>query len=260
MDKKHYRSIFISDVHLGSRGAQAEALDDFLKNNTCDNLYLVGDIIDFWALRRKIYFPESHVRVIRRLLKRQEQGVKVTYIVGNHDEVLRDFIPLTFGEMKVLDDTIHTAADGKRYLVIHGDQFDQVMRYAKWLAWLGDIGYALLLRSNTVVNWFRRRFGLGHWSLSAYVKYKVKMAVNFIGEFEQTVAKAAKDHNVDGVICGHIHHAEDRQIDGIAYLNDGDWVESCTALVENEHGRMSVITWNYVPSAVPEPVEEKIAA
>lgn len=244
--KTRYRSIFISDVHLGSRGSQAEALNKFLKSNSSEYLYLVGDIVDFWALRRKVFFPQSHVNVIRRILKRSDH-VKVTYIVGNHDEALRQFIPMAFGDIQVANEVIHETADGRRFLVIHGDAFDQVMRYAKWLAFLGDVGYGILLRSNGIVNTLRRRFGLGYWSLSAYVKHKVKMAANFIGQFEQAVELSVRERNVHGVICGHIHHAEIKEYPDFTYINDGDWVESCTAVVEHMDGRLELIRFTPDP-------------
>ena len=239
--KTRYRSIFLSDVHLGSRGSKAAALNRFLKNNTSENLYLVGDIIDFWALRRKMFFPQSHVNVVRRFLKRSNSS-KVYYIVGNHDEYLRQFLPMAFGDMQFVNEMVHEAADGRRYLVIHGDQYDQVMLYAKWLAFLGDVGYSVLMRANGAVNACRRWFGLGYWSLSAYAKRKVKAAVNFIGQFEDAVTHDVRQRGLDGVICGHIHHAEIKPLTGeFTYLNCGDWVESCTVLVEHFDGHIELL-------------------
>jgi UDP-2,3-diacylglucosamine pyrophosphatase LpxH len=250
--KTRYRSIFISDLHLGSRGARAEAVEDFLKHHASENLFLVGDIIDFWALSRGVYFPTSHQNVLRKIMKRAKQGTRVTYIVGNHDDVVRGFIPVEFGEIEVCNETIYESADGKKYLIIHGDQFDQVVKYAKWLAFLGDIGYEILLKSNRIVNKFRSMFGLGYWSLAAYMKKTVKGAVNFIGNYEQAVVRAARDHKVNGVVCGHIHSAAMSQFDDILYLNTGDFVESCTAIVEHMDGTMELIHW-------PEPLDASLA-
>lgn len=243
-NKKHYRAVFISDVHLGSRGSQAELLLELLKSHTCDHLYLVGDIIDLWALKRRIFFPQAHVDVVRRIMKIASQGVPVTYIIGNHDDALRNLIPLTIGNVTLDDEYIHRAADGRRYLVIHGDQFDQVVRHAKWVALLGDVAYDLLMRSNHIVNFVRRKFNLCHWSLSAYLKARVKQAVNFVGSYEDAVVKAIKDKAVDGVICGHIHTPAIKVMDGYYYINTGDWVESITAVVEDEHGEMRIVRFS----------------
>lgn len=231
-------------MHLGSRGAQAEMINDFLKNHSCENLFLVGDIVDFWALKRKSYFPESHTEVLRRILKKSNNGTKVTYVIGNHDEYLRNLLPLSFGEIAFADETSYTAGDGKRYLIVHGDRFDQVVKYAKWLAWLGDVGYEFLLRSNNVVKYVRRKLGFpGFWSLSAAVKYHVKGAVSFIGSYEDAVVKTVIDSEYSGIICGHIHSAEIREMNGITYCNTGDWVESCTAIVEHDDGTLHLIRW-----------------
>lgn len=241
MEKQHYRSIFISDVHLGAKACSAEALLDFLRSHSSEYLYLVGDIVDGWAMKRGIYFPQSHVNVLRKFLSRSNQGCRVIYLAGNHDEAIRTFLPLQLGTIELLDETIHETADGRRFLVIHGDQFDQVMQYAKWLAWLGDIGYTFLISMNRYVNWVRRRFGLGYWSLSAYAKRKVKSASSFIDEFENAVSRSVRDRGVDGVICGHIHHPEIKQINGITYANDGDWCETRSALVEHHDGRLEIL-------------------
>lgn len=240
--KNHHRTIWISDIHLGTKGCQAEKLLDFLKTHSADTLYLVGDIIDMWALSRKIYFPESHVRVMKELLSISKKR-KVVYIRGNHDETLDQFVPFNIGNIEVVYDTMHTTADGKRLLVCHGDRYDQIMKYARWLAILGDLGYTLLLRSNGVVNWFRKQFGFGYWSLSAYAKKTVKGVVNFIGDFEEAVARDVASLGYDGVVCGHIHHAEMKMIGDVLYLNDGDWVESCTALIEDKNGAISIYTY-----------------
>ncbi len=241
--KQHHRSIWISDLHLGSKGCQAEKLLEFLKTHTADNLYLVGDIIDLWALSRKIYFPQSHLKVLKKVLA-LSKSTRIIYVRGNHDETLDEFVPFNIGNIEVVMEAEHITADGRKLLICHGDKYDQVMQYARWLAVLGDIGYTILLKSNAYVNWFRRKFGRGYWSLSAYAKRKVKKVVGFIGDFENAVAKDVAAQGYDGVVCGHIHHAEIKEINGITYYNDGDWVESCTALVEDEHGNMSLLDFN----------------
>ncbi|MCW0180271.1 MAG: UDP-2,3-diacylglucosamine diphosphatase [Zavarzinia sp.] len=242
-DKRRFRSIFISDIHLGTRGCQADILLDFLKHTESDQLYLVGDIIDGWRLRRSWFWTQSHNDVIQKVLRKARKGTKVTYIPGNHDEAARDYVDLHFGGVAVLMEAIHTGADGRRFLVLHGDAFDGVVKYARWLAHLGDRAYNIVLTLNTWFNVLRRRLGYSYWSLSAYLKHKVKNAVDYISSFEDAVAEEARRHRVDGVICGHIHHAEIRDIDGITYCNDGDWVESCTALVEHADGRMEILNW-----------------
>lgn len=238
-----YRSIFLSDVHLGTKGAQAEALLEFLREHDADTIYLVGDFIDGWRLRSSWYWPQSHNDVIQKLLRKVRKGTRLVYIPGNHDEFLREFCGLCFGSIEVSDTAIHVAADGKRYLVIHGDLFDLVVRHAKWLAYLGDWAYRAAMALSGYINLVRRKFGFTYWSLSAWAKARVKNAVNFIGRFEETLAAEAGRHNVDGVICGHIHSAAMRDIDGLHYINTGDWVESCTALVEHADGRMEIVYW-----------------
>jgi UDP-2,3-diacylglucosamine pyrophosphatase LpxH len=240
---RQYRSIFISDLHLGTRGCKAEFLLDFLKYNEADNIYLVGDIIDCWRLRKAWYWAQSHNDVVQKLLRKARKGTRVVYIPGNHDEPLRDYAGMTFGEVAVVNEIVHVTADGKRYLVAHGDAFDGVIKYAKWLAYLGDTAYALALNLNHWYNHFRVRLGLQYWSLSAYLKTQVKDAVKFISDFEDAMAAEARRQGLDGVICGHIHKAESRMIDGIHYVNDGDWVESCTALVEHMDGRLEIVEW-----------------
>lgn len=242
----NYRTIWISDIHLGTRGCQADALVSFLKNNNCQKLYLVGDIIDGWRMKKKIYWPQEHTNVIRRILTKAKRGTEVVYVAGNHDEFLRNFLEykLILGNVRFVDEDIHTTASGQRFLVLHGDRFDGITRYAKWVALLGDSGYTLLLQLNIMFNWVRRKLGLGYWSLSAAVKQKVKTAVNFISNYEHALATEAKKRSVDGVICGHIHHAERKMIEDIVYANCGDWVESCTALVEHYDGTLDIIRWN----------------
>ena len=238
-----FRSLFISDVHLGTRGCQAELLLDFIRHTECETLYLVGDIIDGWKLRSGWYWPQAHNDVVQKILRLARRGVKVVYVPGNHDEVVRDFCGVHFGGVLVARDAIHETADGRRFLVTHGDEFDGVVQHAKWLALVGDYAYRTALLLNTLFNRLRRRFGFGYWSLSAFLKTRVKNALQFIENFEVAVADEARRRGVDGVICGHIHKAEIRQIDGITYINDGDWVESCTALAEHLDGRLEILEW-----------------
>ncbi len=242
-----YRALFISDVHLGTRTAQAEALLDFLRHNEADTIYLVGDIVDFWRVRRGAHWPQSHNDVLQKLLRRVRKGVRVVFIPGNHDEAIRDFCGMHFGGIEIQQTATHHTANGKRYLVMHGDEFDVVVRTAKWLAFLGDRGYELALWLNNPLNWLRRHFGFGYWSLSAYLKNRVKQAVSFIGDYEDAVAAEAVRHGADGIICGHIHHASDRRIGSVHYLNCGDWVESCTAVGEQMDGTLHVIKWSAEP-------------
>lgn len=241
--RTRYRTVWISDIHLGTPGCSAELLLDFLKSIECETLYLVGDIIDAWQLKRGWYWPARHNDVVRRILKMAKRGTHVVYIPGNHDEMLRDYAGLNFGDVEIALEWVHETADGRRLLVLHGDVFDSVVMYARWLAFLGDHAYTLLLKANTVVNVIRRRFDMPYWSLAAHLKKKVKNAVAFISRFEEAVAHAAADRHVDGVVCGHIHFAEIRQFGDITYYNDGDWVESCTALVEHADGAIEVIDW-----------------
>jgi UDP-2,3-diacylglucosamine pyrophosphatase LpxH len=239
-----YRAIFISDLHLGTPGCQAEALLAFLKSHPSDMLYLVGDIVDGWQLHRKWFWPQSHNDVIQKLLRRARKGCSVVYVPGNHDEFARQFIGHQFGGIDVRHDTVHTTADGRSLWVTHGDHFDGVIQCAKWLAYVGDNLYELTLRLNRHLNHWRARLGLPYWSLSAYLKHKVKKAVSYVSDFEGAVAAEAKRRGHDGVVCGHIHHAEMRDIHGTLYCNDGDWVESRTALVEHTDGRLELIHWS----------------
>lgn len=246
MKAKTYRSISISDVHLGTKDCKAEQLNNFLKHNTCETLYLVGDIIDAWKIQQnKWRWKQSHTNVIRRIMGHAKQGTRVVYVSGNHDEFLRPLIPyeIGFGQIEIVNQCEHIGADGKRYLVVHGDLFDGITKLAPWLSFLGDKAYNLVLGLNNKFNWIRRRLGFGYWSLSNYLKYQVKTAVDFIFQFEKNLAVYCRKRGYDGVICGHIHHAEIKDIDGIIYMNDGDWVESCTALVEHHDGRWEIITW-----------------
>jgi len=239
-----YRALFISDVHLGTRGCQAGMLLDFLRVYDAETIYLVGDIVDAWQLKSGWYWPQTHNDVVQKLLRKARKGARMIYIPGNHDEFLRDFPGHHFGGIEVIEQTVHVAADGKRYLVIHGDAFDVVVRHAKWLAFLGDWAYVTALGINTWLNVVRRRLGLSYWSLSAWAKLKVKNAVSFIGHFEETLAREAKRLNCDGVICGHIHHATLRDLEGVTYINSGDWVESCTAIIEHFDGRFEIVRWS----------------
>lgn len=243
-DAHHFRAVFISDLHIGTPGFQADALLDFLKSHSSEKLYLVGDIVDGWQLRRRWYWPQSHNDVVQKLLRRARKGCQVILVPGNHDEFARHFIGHAFGGVEVVRDAVHVTATGKRLLVVHGDMFDGVVKYAKWLAYTGDWLYDLALKLNRYLNGWRARMGLGYWSLSAYLKHKVKKAVNFISDFEHAVAHEAHKQGFDGVVCGHIHHAEIREINGILYCNDGDWVESRTALVEHMDGRLEILYWS----------------
>ena len=233
--------MFLSDWHLGTRGCNASKILDFLKDNDAETIYLVGDIIDGWRLSRKFYWPQSHNDIVQKILRKARKGTKVFYIPGNHDEAARDYIGHTFGGIEIVEEAIHITADGKRVLVLHGDKFDGITKYHKWLALLGDFGYMIMLDINKILMHFRRKFGLGHWSLSAYVKHKVKQAANFINDYENTVADECHKRGFDIVVCGHIHHAEIKMIGDIQYCNIGDFVESCTALVEDHQGNFTII-------------------
>lgn len=243
VELKHYRTLFLSDVHLGSKGCQAELLLDFLRYHSAEKVYLVGDIVDGWRLKKNWYWPQKHNDVVQKLLRLARKGAQVFYLPGNHDEFLRDYLGADFGGVTVADRIVHETADGRRLLVIHGDQFDIVVRHAKWLATLGDGAYVFTIKMNTHVNKLRRALGLSYWSLSAWAKSKVKGAVNFVGEFEKALCSEAERTNVDGVICGHIHHATMHNDYGIEYINTGDWVESCTLVAENHDGTMEIIRW-----------------
>jgi len=240
---RHFRALFISDVHLGARGCQAELLLDFLRYHDADTIYLVGDIVDGWRLRSSWYWPQAHNDVVQKLLRKARKGARTIYVPGNHDEFLREYYGTHFGGIEVAERHIHAGADGRRYLVIHGDHFDLVVTQARWLAHLGDYAYTAAIAVNRVFNGLRRRFGFGYWSLSQWAKHKVKNAVNYIGEFEKTLVIEARRNAVDGVICGHIHHAAIHNKFGVTYINCGDWVESCTAIVEHPDGRFEIITW-----------------
>ena len=240
-----YRSVFISDTHLGTRGCRSDFLADFLRRTSCEQLYLVGDIIDGWRLRKTWYWDANHDEVLRQIIRHARNGAEVTYIPGNHDEMFRDWLPmnLEIGGIKLRAEATHVTAAGLRLLVTHGDAFDSVVRYAKFLAVLGDGAYTTALVVNRWFNAARRRLGYPYWSLSAWLKRQVKGAVKAIDRFETALAAEAKGRGFDGVVCGHIHHAEMREVGGVLYINDGDWVESCTALVEHHDGRLELIDW-----------------
>ena len=238
-----FRTVWISDTHLGTSGCNAEMLLDFLKAIESEKLYLVGDIIDGWQLRKGWYWPPRHNDIVRCVLKMAKHGTRVVYVPGNHDEVFRDYVGLHFGGVEILPEAMHMTADGRSLLVIHGDEFDGVVLYARWLAFLGDSAYSMLLKLNAFLNRIRRMMGKPYWSLSGLLKKRVKNAVQFISSFEEAVARAAFERGANGVVCGHIHTAEVRQIGEVTYYNDGDWVESCTALVEHANGRMEILDW-----------------
>ncbi len=238
------RSVWISDLHLGTPGCQAAALLDFLRRVDCDTLFLVGDIIDGWQLRRSWYWPQAHNDVVQKLLRKARKGTRVIFIPGNHDEFARKYLEHNFGGIDVAEEWIHTTADGRRLWITHGDLFDGVVQCARWLAYVGDSLYEFTLKLNRHFNRLRARLGLPYWSLSKYLKHKVKRAVSYVGDFERAVAREARKRQVHGVVCGHIHHAEMREIDGILYANDGDWVESLTALVEHADGRLEIVDWS----------------
>jgi UDP-2,3-diacylglucosamine pyrophosphatase LpxH len=237
------RTAFISDVHLGFPGCSAEFLCAFLDRVDCRTLYLVGDIFDFWYMRRRRYWPKAHSEVVHRLMEKARNGTRVVFVPGNHDEVVRAYDGMDLGCIEVRDQVIHETADGRRLLVLHGDQFDSVVRCSPWLAALGCFAYGALLKANIVLNAFRRIFGLGYWSLAAFLKHKVKNAVQYISSFEEAVVREAAKQKVDGVVCGHIHRAEIRRMGGMLYLNCGDWVESCTALLERADGSIELMQW-----------------
>jgi len=238
-----YRTIFISDLHLGSKGCQSSMLLDFLRNTRSDNLYLVGDIIDGWRLKNKWFWPQEHNDVVQKILRKARHGTKVYYVSGNHDELVRKFVPINLGEVNIVNEVIHITADNKKLLILHGDKFDAIIRVAPWLAHLGDYAYDFALWINVTLNKIRKTLGYKYWSLSKFLKLKVKKAVSYINKYEEVVANYAFKKNMNGVVCGHIHHASDRIIGDVHYYNDGDWVENCSALVEHFDGKLELIYW-----------------
>ncbi|MGM9427086.1 UDP-2,3-diacylglucosamine diphosphatase [Hydrogenophaga sp. MI9] len=254
-----FRAVFVSDIHLGTAGCQAEALLDFLKHHPSETLYLVGDIVDGWQMRRRWFWPQAHNDVVQKLLRRARKGCRVVFVPGNHDEFARQFDGLHFGGIEVANEAVHTTADGRRLWVIHGDHFDGVIQCAKWLAYVGDRAYGITLEINRHFNRVRHRLGMPYWSLSQYLKHKVKRAVSHVNHFEQAVAAEARARGFQGVVCGHIHRPEMRKIDGTLYLNDGDWVESLSALVEHLDGRLELVHWHRLGHgdlSMPEPEPE----
>ena len=254
-----FRAIFISDIHLGTPGSQARALLDFLRHTESRDLYLVGDVIDGWQLKRRWYWHQTHNDVVQKVLRKARKGTRVTYIAGNHDEALRHFLGLAFGGIDIRDEAVHLTADGQRLLVIHGDLFDAVVQGARWLAHAGDAAYMLSLKVNRWFNHARAKLGLPYWSLSQFLKHRVKNAVSYITKFEEAIANEARRRGFDGVVCGHIHKAEIREIGGVRYCNDGDWVESLTALVELESGELRIIDWKAIESLCTETKGASIA-
>ncbi|MFA9461711.1 UDP-2,3-diacylglucosamine diphosphatase [Thiohalorhabdus sp. Cl-TMA] len=253
--KPHYRTIWISDVHLGFKGCQAEFLLDFLQSTTCDQLFLVGDIIDFWKMKSGIHWPQSHNDVVREVLGKAKRDTQVTLVPGNHDELLRDFDETELGNVHIRRQAVHTTDDGRRLLIMHGDEFDSVVQCSKLVALLGAHVYDTLIRLNRYVNWVRRKFGFPYWSLANYLKHKVKNAVNYISNFEHAIAHEARKQGADGLVCGHIHRAEITPINGVLYCNCGDWVESCTALVEGDGGDLQILHWGDEKQALKSSVD-----
>jgi len=245
MITRRYKTIFISDLHIGSTQCQADTLLDFLKHNESEKLYLVGDIIDFWALSKRVYWPRDHNTIIQKILRKARHDTKVIYVPGNHDENVREYDEHVFGDIEVRNSIVHTTVDGKRFLVVHGDEYDTIAKYHQWIAKLGSKGYDFLLEVNRAVRAVRRVMGIqSHFSLAAYIKFKVKNAVQFISDYEESIVMTLKDEGLDGVICGHIHHPEIKEMDGFLYVNTGDFVESCTAIVEHDCGRLELIRWD----------------
>jgi UDP-2,3-diacylglucosamine pyrophosphatase LpxH len=249
-----YRTIWLSDIHLGTRGCKAEFLLDFLRHNEAMTIYLVGDIVDGWQMRRSWYWPQAHNDVVQKLLRKVRAGTRMIYVPGNHDEWLRDYANLHFGGVEIVEEAVHVTADGRRLLVIHGDCFDAIVKHARWLALLGDNAYSLALWVNHHFNRIRRVLGYDYWSLSAFLKLRVKNAVMYIGSFAEALCAEARSRDFDGVVCGHIHHAEIRDLGGVLYCNDGDWVESCTAMVEHFDGRLEIVHWAEQRAMHAEPV------
>jgi len=242
---QNYRTIWISDTHLGTPGAQAKALLHFLKYTHSETLYLVGDIVDGWQLKKRFYWPQEHNDVVQKLLRKARNGTRVIYIPGNHDEAARHYLGVNFGDIAIKQDDIHETADGKRLWVVHGDLFDNVIQHARWLAYLGDRAYTLLLRLNRLLNGIRNLLNMPYWSLSQYLKHRVKSAISFISAFETAMLTETRRRRCDGVVCGHIHKPEMREVDGVLYANDGDWVESLSALVEHHDGRLELLDWQH---------------
>lgn len=248
---KRHRTIFISDVHLGTRGCKADLLGDFLAHNDCDVLYLVGDIVDGWRLARSWYWTEAQSRVLNAILYKASQGTRVVFVPGNHDEIFRSYCGVILAGVEVAAEAVHRTADGRMFLITHGDRYDGVVTYARWLAHLGDWAYTIALQMNDLLAVVRRHLGMPYWSLSNYLKHTVKNAAAFICEYEHAVVRATKARGFDGVVCGHIHQANVKTVDGVLYCNDGDWVESCTALTEDARGRLEIVHWTDIMREEP---------
>ncbi|WP_294644545.1 UDP-2,3-diacylglucosamine diphosphatase [uncultured Aureimonas sp.] len=255
---RHFRTLFISDVHLGSKAAQAEQLLAFLAVHDAEKIYLVGDIVDGWRLKRAWHWPQSHNDVVQAFLRKARKGTQIVYIPGNHDEFLRGFPGQHFGGIEVRLTDVHETADGRKLLVMHGDEFDVVVRNARLIAYLGDWAYDAAIAINLVFNRFRRRFGFGYWSFSSWAKLKVKNAVSFIGAFETLLAAEADRMGCEGVVCGHIHHPQIAERSGILYVNSGDWVESCSAIAERNDGTLELLTWTGMQMPMPQIVEKPL--
>lgn len=239
------RSIFLSDIHLGTRACQADRLLGFMRNYAAENVFLIGDIVDFWSMRRNIVWTKAQNTFVQKILRRARHGERIVFIPGNHDEALRDYLGIAFGDIRVVGEHVHTLADGRRFLLLHGDEFDQITRHHRWIAILGDVMYDVLVRLNGILSLIRRRFGMTcYWSLAGYAKRRVKSALQFIFDFEDAALRAASQRGLDGIICGHIHSAVIREADGLTYVNCGDWVDSCTAIIEHFDGRLELVAWN----------------
>lgn len=262
LQQARLRTIWISDVHLGTTGCQAGRLNAFLDTHSCETMYLVGDIIDGWRLKRNFYWPQEHTNVVRKILGQSKHGTQVYWVTGNHDDFLRKFVDyeLCMGNIHVVNDVVHETIDRQRLLIVHGDMFDVVTRYHRWVAMLGDVGYRTLLHANRHVNWVRARLGYPYWSLSGFAKSHLKSAVNVISAFEQAVAHECGRRGFDGIVCGHIHHPEIRDMQGMRYYNCGDWVESCTALVEHHDGTIELVDWPEIEATSPDKVTPLSAA
>ena len=254
------RSIFLSDIHLGTRACQAERLVDFLRVYEAENLFLIGDIVDFWAMRRSIHWTPAQNTFVQKILRRARRGERVVFIPGNHDEALREYVGIAFGDIEVASEYVHRLADGRRFLLLHGDEFDQITRHHRWVAVLGDAAYNLLVRLNGLLSWMRRRLGIaGYWSLAGYAKRRVKKALQFVFDFEDSALHSARQRGLDGIICGHIHCAVIRQVGALTYVNCGDWVDSCTAIVEHDDGSLELIAWGCAAQPVTKLQTEEAA-
>ena len=261
-DVKQHRTLWLSDIHLGTKDCQAHALLDFLAHNDAECIYLVGDIIDGWQLKKRWYWPQAHNDVIQKLLRKARKGTRIVFIPGNHDMFVRGFLKqtpnLAIGGIEVMDEAVHTTADGRRIWILHGDLFDGVVQNMQWLAKLGDELYMFALKVNRWLNLWRAKMGMEYWSLSQFLKDKVKNAVSYIDDFENAVASEAARRDCQAVLCGHIHKAKIREINGVTYLNTGDWVESLTAISEDARGHLAVEYWHCAPKAIKKRKKNKV--